>query len=150
MICASYLRVPRGTNGIHNLILGLLLSTYRRGANRVRYVLRSIMMGGTFWVSYFHMWVFIRWAVRRFMTRRQFLNIFKVAKIEYSLTSKRIEKCQSFFDCNAESHPPNGIHNYVNTRSELKCYDSVPVYGFLKEIFPCQNKISWTMWRKGG
>ena len=57
---------------------------------------------------------------------------------------------QSFFDCNAESHPPNGIHNYVNTRSELKCYDSVPVYGFLKEIFPCQNKISWTMWRKGG
>ena len=47
---------------------------------------------------------------------------------------------QSFFDCNAESYPPNGIHNYVNTRSELKCYDSV-LYGFLKEIFPCQNKF---------
>ena len=59
------------------------------------------------------------------------------------------EGAQSFFDCHAESHPPNGIHNYVNTRSELKCYDSV-LYGFLKEIFPCQNKISWTMWRKGG
>ena len=50
------------------------------------------------------------------------------------------EGAQSFFDCNAESHPPNGIHNYVNTRSELKCYDSV-LYGFLKEIFPCQNKF---------
>ena len=44
MICASYLRVPRGTNGIHNLNLGRLLSTYRRGANRVRYILRSIMI----------------------------------------------------------------------------------------------------------
>ena len=44
MICASYLRVPRGTNGIHNLNLRLLLSTYRRGANRVRYILRSIMI----------------------------------------------------------------------------------------------------------
>ena len=50
------------------------------------------------------------------------------------------EGAQSFFDCNAESHPPNGIHNHVNTRSELKCYDSV-LYGFLKEIFPCQNKF---------
>ncbi|CAH3194801.1 unnamed protein product, partial [Porites evermanni] len=50
------------------------------------------------------------------------------------------EGTQSFFDCNAESHPPNGIHNYVNTRSELKCYDSV-LYGFLNEIFPCQNKF---------
>ncbi|CAH3044916.1 unnamed protein product [Porites lobata] len=50
------------------------------------------------------------------------------------------EGAQSFFDCNADSHPPNGIHNYVNTRSELKCYDSV-LSGFLKEIFPCQNKF---------
>ena len=49
------------------------------------------------------------------------------------------EGAQSYFDCNDEQNPPNGIHNHVNTRTELKSYDPV-LYGFLKEIFPCQNK----------
>lgn len=50
------------------------------------------------------------------------------------------EGAQSYFNCNDEQNPPNGIHNHVNTRSELKSYDPV-LYGFLKEIFPCQNKF---------
>jgi len=49
------------------------------------------------------------------------------------------EGAQSFFDCNDEQNPPNGIHNHINTRTELKSYDPV-LYGFLKEIFPCQNR----------
>lgn len=50
------------------------------------------------------------------------------------------EGAQSFFDCNAQSDPPNGIYNHVNTRTELKSYDPV-LYEFLKEIFPCQNRL---------
>ena len=67
----------------------------------------------------------------------------KLWKNTYAMSTDReylAEGAQSFFDCNAESHPPNGIYNYVNTRSELKCYDPV-LYGFLKEIFPCQNRF---------
>ena len=50
---------------------------------------RSRGLGGTIWVpistcEYSYVGMF-----RRFMIRRQFLNIFKVAKIKYSLTSKR-------------------------------------------------------------
>ncbi|CAH3191087.1 unnamed protein product, partial [Porites evermanni] len=50
------------------------------------------------------------------------------------------EGAQSFFDCNAQSDPPNGIYNHVNTRTELKSYDPV-LHEFLKEIFPCQNRL---------
>ena len=50
------------------------------------------------------------------------------------------EGAQSFFDCNAQSDPPNGIYNHVNTRTELKSYDPT-LYEFLKEIFPCQNSL---------
>ena len=50
------------------------------------------------------------------------------------------EGAQSYFDCNDEQNPPNGIHNHINTRTELKSYDPV-LYGFLKEIFPCQNRF---------
>ena len=33
------------------------------------------------------------------------------------------EGVQSWFDANREAHPPNGVHNHVNTREELKEYD---------------------------
>ncbi len=33
------------------------------------------------------------------------------------------EGVQSWFNCNAQSDPANGVHNFVNTRSELKDYD---------------------------
>ena len=67
----------------------------------------------------------------------------KLWKNTYAMSNDKeflAEGAQSFFDCNTESHPPNGFHNYVNTRSELKCYDPV-LYGLLKEIFPCQNRF---------
>ena len=60
----------------------------------------------------------------------------------YAMSTDReylAEGAQSFFDCNDEQNPPNGIHNHINTRTELKSYDPV-LYGFLKEIFPCQNR----------
>lgn len=60
----------------------------------------------------------------------------------YAMSTDReylAEGAQSYFDCNDERNPPNGIHNHVNTRAELMLYDPV-LYGFLKEIFPCQNK----------
>jgi hypothetical protein len=33
------------------------------------------------------------------------------------------EGVQSYFDTNLEANPPNGIHNHVNTRAELRTYD---------------------------
>jgi len=33
------------------------------------------------------------------------------------------EAVQDYFDCNLQSARPNGIHNHVNTREELKAYD---------------------------
>ena len=61
----------------------------------------------------------------------------------YAMSTDReylAEGAQSYFDCNDEQNPPNGIHNHINTRTELASYDRV-LYGFLKEIFPCQNKF---------
>lgn len=61
----------------------------------------------------------------------------------YAMSTDReylAEGAQSYFDCNDEQNPPNGIHNHINTRTELESYDRV-LYGFLKEIFPCQNKF---------
>ena len=33
------------------------------------------------------------------------------------------EGVQDWFDCNIEKTPPNGIHNEINTRKEIKQYD---------------------------
>ena len=52
------------------------------------------------------------------------------------------EGVQSWFNCNAESNPPNGIHNHVNTRDELKEYDR-DLYDLLEEFFTSsQESIS--------
>ena len=50
------------------------------------------------------------------------------------------EGAQSYFDVDADINPPNGIHNFVNTRKELKAYDPV-LFNFCRELFPCGNKI---------
>jgi len=44
----------------------------------------------------------------------------------YAMSTDReylAEGAQSFFDCNDEQNPPNGIHNHINTRTELKSYE---------------------------
>ena len=48
------------------------------------------------------------------------------------------EGVQSFFDVNAYSARPNGIHNHVNTRAKLRSYDPT-LFRLLKEVFPCMN-----------
>eukprot|EP00795_Rhopilema_esculentum_P014432 gene14432-5488_t len=48
------------------------------------------------------------------------------------------EGVQSFFDVNAYSARPNGVHNHVNTRAKLRSYDPT-LFRLLKEVFPCMN-----------
>ncbi|XP_035669739.1 uncharacterized protein LOC118411530 [Branchiostoma floridae] len=50
------------------------------------------------------------------------------------------EGVQSYFNVNHESDPPDGIHNYVNTREELRDYDPA-LYNLVQEIFPCGNHV---------
>jgi hypothetical protein len=45
------------------------------------------------------------------------------------------EGAQDWFDANFESRRPNGIHNHVNTRRELRRYDR-RLYDLLAEVFP--------------
>lgn len=44
------------------------------------------------------------------------------------------EGVQSYFDTNLESDPPNGVHNHVNTREELRAYDP-RLYSLIHRIF---------------
>lgn len=48
------------------------------------------------------------------------------------------EGVQSFYDVNLEAIPANGIHNEVNTRSELEAYDPA-LYGLIAEIFAVES-----------
>ena len=52
------------------------------------------------------------------------------------------EGVTSYFDVNTETSNgrPNGIHNHVNTREELKSYDR-DLYNLVQEVFPCGNKF---------
>ncbi|KAI8512663.1 hypothetical protein Bbelb_093020 [Branchiostoma belcheri] len=47
---------------------------------------------------------------------------------------------QGYFDVNAQSLRPNGIHNHVNNRTELQEYDP-GLYRLIREIFPCGNTL---------
>ena len=61
----------------------------------------------------------------------------------YAMSTDReylAEGTQSYFGVNDEAIPTNGIHNHVNTRSELLSYDPT-LYNFVKEVFPCGNKV---------
>ena len=52
------------------------------------------------------------------------------------------EGVQSWFNVNKEADPPNGIHNFVNIRDELKAYDPV-LYELISRYFPEEEgKIS--------
>ncbi|TNE86558.1 MAG: hypothetical protein EP330_22730 [Deltaproteobacteria bacterium] len=51
------------------------------------------------------------------------------------------EGVQSWFDANAESVPPNGVHNHVNTREELQAYDPA-LAALIAEVFPDD---AWTV-----
>lgn len=48
------------------------------------------------------------------------------------------EGVQSYFDSNLESEPVDGIHNFVNTRQELKDYDP-KLYELIANIFPADD-----------
>ncbi|KAL3846996.1 hypothetical protein ACJMK2_017936 [Sinanodonta woodiana] len=48
------------------------------------------------------------------------------------------EGAQSFFSCNDYSHPPNGIHNEINTHDKLRPYDP-QLFQLISEVFPCGN-----------
>ncbi|XP_078605992.1 uncharacterized protein LOC144878844 [Branchiostoma floridae x Branchiostoma japonicum] len=51
------------------------------------------------------------------------------------------EGVQAYFDVNAQSVHPNGIHNHVNSRAELEAYDPA-LYLLIQEIFPCGNMLT--------
>jgi hypothetical protein len=50
------------------------------------------------------------------------------------------EGAQDYFDTNASSNPPNGVHNTVDTRPELKDYDPT-LFGLVEEVFP--SELGW-------
>lgn len=47
------------------------------------------------------------------------------------------EGVQSYFDANGQSEPPNGTHNHINTRQELRVYDP-ELYALIREVFPVE------------
>ena len=52
------------------------------------------------------------------------------------------EGVQDWFNVNLQADPPNGVHNQVNTRQELKVYDP-QLFNLLKLFFPeDENKCS--------
>jgi alpha-glucosidase len=52
------------------------------------------------------------------------------------------EGVQSYFDCNLEAEPPDGIHNHVRTRQELQKYDP-DLFKLIDEVF-AENPWRWT------
>ncbi|HMO31496.1 MAG TPA: hypothetical protein PKE07_00725 [Lacibacter sp.] len=49
------------------------------------------------------------------------------------------EGIQCWFNCNLESIPSNGIHNEINTKTELQTYDPV-LYNLIKRYFTDENR----------
>ena len=47
------------------------------------------------------------------------------------------EAVQSYFDANRSADPPDGIHNNIDTREELKAYDPM-VYAIIAKHFPSE------------
>lgn len=45
------------------------------------------------------------------------------------------EGVQSWYDTNAQAFPPDGIHNEIDTRDELRDYDPM-LYALIDEVFP--------------
>lgn len=62
----------------------------------------------------------------------------------YSLSSIQeywAEGVQDWYDTNSEAIPSNGIHNQINTRSELSGYDN-RLYKMVSELLPDNTKFS--------
>ncbi len=52
------------------------------------------------------------------------------------------EGVQCYFDCNARADPPNGVHNHVRTREQLRQYDP-DLAALIDEVFQ-DNPWRWT------
>ncbi|MFH5806578.1 hypothetical protein [Alienimonas sp. DA493] len=52
------------------------------------------------------------------------------------------EGVQCYFDCNAAADPPNGVHNAIRTREQLRDYDPA-LYELIDEAFG-RNRWRWT------
>jgi alpha-glucosidase len=52
------------------------------------------------------------------------------------------EGVQSYFDCNLHADPPNGNHNHVRTREQLREYDP-DLFDLIDEVF-VRNPWRWT------
>jgi hypothetical protein len=52
------------------------------------------------------------------------------------------EGVQAYFDCNRKANPPDGVHNHVRTREELKTYDA-DLAALVEEVF-AGNSWRWT------
>ena len=69
-------------------------------------------------------------------------------KDTYAATNRNeywAEGVQSYFDCNAKADPPNGVHNHVRTREQLKEHD-VELFNLVDEVF---RKTEWR-WTPNG
>jgi len=59
----------------------------------------------------------------------------------YGRTDQReywAEGMQSFFNNHPDANPPDGTHNHVNTRAELRTYDN-RLFNLIREVYPCMN-----------
>jgi len=57
------------------------------------------------------------------------------------------EGVQDWYDTNAQSNPPDGVHNAVNTRRELEAFDS-RLSALIGEVFP--TDMDWNDCHVGG
>ena len=56
----------------------------------------------------------------------------------YAATNKDeywAEGVQGWYNANLERDPPDGVHNAINTRTELAAYDP-GLYQLIQEVFP--------------
>jgi hypothetical protein len=74
-------------------------------------------------------------SLNRAIAAGKFLNTYAATNIEEYWA----EGVQDWFNVNAEVPVPDGKHNYVNTRAELKEYDP-GLYAILSEYFPETNE----------
>lgn len=65
--------------------------------------------------------------------RNLFQNIYAMTNVQEFWA----EAVQTYFDCNRTASPPNGIHNEIGTRSQLKTYHP-ELHDFIAKIFPTE------------
>jgi hypothetical protein len=70
-------------------------------------------------------------AFRAALAAGKYANTYAGSKLSEYLA----EGVQDWYNTNLESATPNGIHNHINTRTELEAYDPT-LYALLKEVLP--------------